>query len=587
MKRTADHWDNNSFQLFAQLAPGADMHRVSEKIKTVRADHSKDKTFNPEIFLHPMSDWYLRSDWENGVKTGGRIQMVWMFDIIGLFVLLLACINFMNLSTARSEKRAKEVGIRMTIGSVRSQLIHQFLSESFLVVVLSFVLALGLTVTSLSWFNELADKRIVIDWSNPFFWMVSACFVVATSLLAGSYPAFFLSSFRPVSVLKGTFKTGRLASLPRKILVVVQFTVSIALVVGTLVVYDQIQFSKNRPLGYHRNGLIMIQVKSPALLGKYEALRTALKNTRAVVEVGQSSSPLTEVWNNTNGFSWQGKDPTVQSADFGIIAISHEYGKTIGWQTVEGRDFSRDFPSDSSALLLNEAAVKFIGVKDPIGFEIIRNNEKFHVIGVVKDMIMESPYRSVRPNIYVLDNAYEDVNWINIKLAPEKPVHESIHAIESVMKTFAPSVPFDYKFADVEYASKFESEERVVKLSYVFAGLATFISCLGLIGLASFVAEQRTKEIGIRKVLGASIAEIWKMLSSNFLVLIVISSAMAIPLAWHFMSLWLQKYPYRVDISWPTIALSVIGTLVVTLLTVSYQALKAAVMNPVKSLRSE
>jgi ABC-type antimicrobial peptide transport system permease subunit len=294
-----------------------------------------------------------------------------------------------------------------------------------------------------------------------------------------------------------------------------------------------------------------------------------------------------QIWNNSGGFSWPGKDPDLQSADFGIIAVSHEYGSTVSWEMKEGRDFSRDFPSDSTAFILNEAAVKFIGVKDPIGMEFTRGEEKFHVIGIVKDMIMESPYREVRPNIYGLDTKFQDANWINIKLNPDRSAIESIAAVEVVMKNFAPSVPFAYKFADAEYGSKFSSEERIGKLSYVFAGLATLISCLGLIGLASFVAEQHTKEIGIRKVLGASLLQLWGLLSSNFVVLILLSSAVAIPISYILMSQWLQKYHYRIEISWQTIALSVVGALIVTILTVSYQAIKAAMANPVKSLRSE
>ncbi|HTF22153.1 MAG TPA: ABC transporter permease [Chryseolinea sp.] len=587
MKRAADKWDNNSFQLFAQLAPGADMKQVAEKVKPIRAIHSKDNTFKPEIILHPMSEWHLRSNWENGVKTGGQIDMVWMFGIIGAAVLLLACINFMNLATARSEKRAKEVGIRMTIGSVRGQLIHQFLSESLLVVMLAFVVALGAVQVALPWFNRLADKHIEIEWSNPFFWISSATFIIITSLLAGSYPAFFLSSFRPVHVLKSSFKTGRQGSLPRKVLVVFQFAVSIALVISTLIIYDQIQYSKNRPIGYNRDGLIMMQVKSPDFNGKYDALRQELKSTGAVVEVSESSSSLTEIYNNSSTFSWKGKDPDLQSSDFGVIAVSMDYGATLGWEIKEGRDFTPDFAADTMALILNEAAVKFIGEKNPIGMEITRGDQKFHVIGIVKDLIMESPYREVRPNLYGLDTKSDAVNWVNFKLNPARSTSESIAVIESVVRKYAPTVPFDYKFSDVEYGKKFSTEERIGHLAYVFTVLAAFISCLGLVGLASFVAEQHTKEIGIRKVLGATVIQLWGKLSSGFVVLIGISSLAAVPIAYYAMSQWLEKYPYRVAISWQTMVWSVTGALAIALVTVSYQSIRAARMNPVKSLKSE
>ena len=587
MKRAADKWDNNSFQLFAQLTPGADVKQVSEKVRNVRAIHSKDNKFKPAIILHPMSEWHLRSNWENGMKTGGQIEMVWMFGIIGIAVLLLACINFMNLATARSEKRAKEVGIRMTIGSVRGQLVHQFLSESLLVVILAFVVAVGAVQVALPWFNRLADKQIEVEWSNPFFWMASATFVIITSLLAGSYPAFFLSSFRPVQVLKSSFSAGRQASLPRKILVVFQFAISIALVISTLIIYDQIQHSKNRPIGYERDGLIMIPVSSPDFNGKYDALRQELKNTGAVVEVSESSSSLTEIYNNSSTFSWKGKDPDLQSSDFGVLAVSMEYGATLGWKIAEGRDSSPEFASDSMALILNEAAVKFIGEKNPIGMEITRGDQTFHVIGVVKDLIMESPYREVRPNIYGLDPKSEAANWINIKLHPARSTKESIAVVQSVIRKYAPSVPFDYMFSDVEYGKKFSNEERIGQLAYVFTVLAAFISCLGLVGLASFVAEQHTKEIGIRKVLGATVIQLWGRLSSGFVVLIGISGLVAVPIAYYTMSLWLEKYPYRIAISWQSIFWSVTGALGIALVTVSYQAIRAATMNPVKSLKSE
>ncbi len=587
MKQAADRWDNNSFQLFAQLPLASDMNLVSEKIKTVRADYSKDKTFKPEIFLHPARDWRLRSLWQNGVQVGGMIQLVWLFGIIGIFVLLLACINFMNLSTARSERRAKEVGIRLTVGSLRNQLINQFLSESFLVVVLAFVIAVGFVALTLPLFNVLADKQIAVEWANPFFWLICLAFILITSLLAGSYPALYLSSFRPVKVLKGTFKVGRSALLPRKVLVVVQFTVSIVLVAGTIVIHNQIQFSKSRPIGYDRNGLIMVPVLSPDFQGKYEGLSIALKNTGAVREVAESSSPLTEVWNNSNDFDWPGKDPNLQSADFGLIAITHEYGKAIDWKIVQGRDLSRDFPSDSTAVLLNEAAVKFIGNESPIGMEIVRQNEKLHVIGVVKDMIVESPYKAVRPHIYLVDNALDRVNWINIKLCSEKNAHESIALIESVFKKIIPSVPFQYKFIDDEYAKKFDLEEHIGKLTSIFALLAIVISCLGLFGLASFVAEQKTKEIGIRKILGASVANLWQMLSKDFVLLVLLSCFIAIPIAYYLMSNLLSIYEYHTEISWWVFVASGMGALLITLLTVSFQAIKAALTNPVNSLKSE
>jgi ABC-type antimicrobial peptide transport system permease subunit len=580
-----NQWGNNSFQLFAQLMPNANIETVSEKIKNVKAEHGKDeRQFNPEIFLQPMKDWHLYSDWKDGKNIGGRIQMAWMFGIIGLFVLLLACINFMNLSTARSEKRAKEVGIRMAIGSIRSQLINQFLSESFLVVLLAFVLAVVFVLFTLPMFNSLADKRISIDWSNPYLWLISGVFIIITSLLAGSYPAFYLSSFQPVKVLKGTFKVGRLASLPRKVLVVVQFTVSLTLIIGTIIVYEQIQFSKSRPTGYDRAGIIMTQMKSAEFTNKLDVLRTELKNCGGVEEVSESSGPITGIWSNNGGFEWEGKDPNLQP-EFATVDISHEYGKTINWNVIEGRDLSREFSTDSSGLILNEAAVKFMSLKNPVGKEITWDGRKYHVVGVIKDMVMQSPYQPVKQTVYAVN--YKKFNWINIKLNPNKSASECIALIEGVFKKNISTAPFEYSFVDDDYARKFDTEERIGKLSYIFAILAILISCLGLLGLASFVAEQRTKEIGIRKVLGASVLNLWRMLSGEFIVLVVLSSLVAMPLAYYFLNGWLQRYEYRTEIGYWIFIVTLGGALLITVITVSFQSLKAAFANPVKSLRSE
>ncbi|RRB00157.1 ABC transporter permease [Larkinella rosea] len=588
--RDQSNWGDNSFQIFVQIADNTDFDTVNKNILLSKFNNvpPEDRKYKAEVVLQPMHDWRLRSNWENGVKTGGLIEYIWLFGFIGLFVLLLACINFMNLSTARSEKRAKEVGIRKAIGSVRGQLVIQFFNESLLVVICAFTLSLLLVLLVLPWFNEVADKQLRILWEKPLFWLFAVGFTLLTGFVAGSYPALYLSSFQPVKVLKGTFKAGRFASLPRKVLVVIQFTVSLALIIGTIIVYNQIQYSKDRPIGYNRDGLMMIQMKSPDFYGKFDLLRTELKNANVIEELAESSSPLTSVWSNNGGFHWAGKDPNLD-VDFATIWVTHEFGKTVGWQFKEGRDFSRQFSSDSSSVVLNEAAVKFMGIKDPVGTVIRwgtgKDMEEFKVVGVIKDMLMLSPYEPVKQTIYLLN--YGNVNWINLKLNPNKSASECLTTIEAVFKKHIPSAPFDYKFADVEFGKKFAYEERIGKLATFFAGLAIFISCLGLFGLASFIAEQRTKEIGIRKVLGASTLNLWRLLSSDFIVLILISFSIATPAAWYFMDDWLQQYDYRSEISWWIFAASGIGALLITLLTVSFQSIKAALMNPVKSLRSE
>lgn len=583
-------WDNNSFQLFAQIADNTDFKTARHNIINAKLNKvaPEDKKYKSQIFLHPMGDWHLRDHWENGVKTGGAIEYVWLFSLVGAFVLLLACINFMNLSTARSEKRAREVGIRKAIGSLRSQLVGQFYSESLLVVLFAFIFSILLVQLVLPWFNEVSGKKMIFPWLNPLFWIISIAFTFITGIVAGSYPALYLSSFNPVKVLKGTFRVGRFAAVPRKVLVVLQFTISLALIIGTIIIYNQIQYSKDRPIGYNRNGLMMIEMRTPEFYGKFDLLKKELTENAAIAEIAESSSPLTGIWSNNGGFSWAGKDPNLDT-DFGTIWVTHEFGKTVGWNFKEGRDFSREFATDSLGIVINEAAVKFMGVKDPVGLTVKwghgEGSKDYHIIGVIKDMLMQSPYQPVKQSFYLLN--YENVNWINLKLNPNKPLSYSIAKIQDAFKRYIPSAPFEYVFADSEFAKKFVTEERIGKLATFFAGLAIFISCLGLFGLASFVAEQRIKEIGVRKVLGASVRNLWGLLSKDFVILVTISFFIAAPLAWWFMHNWLMKYTYRTNISVWVFCAAGIGAMLITLATVSFQAIKAALANPVKSLKTE
>ena len=585
VQKMEDPWDSNFTQTFAQLNDNADLETVSTRIKDVKINQLKDdnRRYKPVVFLHPMSKWHLYSDFKEGVNTGGRIDNVWLFGITGIFVLLLACINFMNLSTARSEKRSKEVGIRKAIGSVRSQLITQFFSESIMIALFAFVLAIGFGFIALPSFNTIADKHILIPWTSPLFWLIGIGFTLITGIFAGLYPALFLSSFQPVKVLKGSFKQGRFASLPRKILVTIQFTISIVLIIGTIVVYKQIQHAQGRPIGYTTDGLITTSVTSERHK-HFEAIRTELKTSNAIVELAESGSPVTDIWNTNGGFDWEGKDPNL-AVDFPNNAVTYEYGSTIGWQLTAGRDFSRDFATDSTAFILNESAVAFIGFKDPIGKTLKWNGENFTVIGVVKDIVVQSPYTPVRPAMWHLSEGTENV--FIIKLNPNKNAQESLSKVEEVFKKFDPTSPFDSDFVDERFARKFGNEKRIGTLAAFFAVLAVFISCLGLFGLASFVAEQRTKEIGIRKVMGASVSNLWQMLSKDFVILVIISSVIAVTISYFFCVWWLKGYEYRTTISWWIFAGSTAGALVITLITVSFQAIKAAMMSPINSLRSE
>lgn len=580
-----DPWSSNICQIFVQIADNSDIQQVSAKVSDVMIKNVSEsgRRYNPLVILHPMDKWHLYSTFKNGVNAGGQIENVRLFGVIGVFVLLLACINFMNLSTAQSEKRAKEVGIRKSIGSARSQLVIQFLTESVMVSVCALLLAFLFVALLLPGFNEIAAKKIEMPLSQPIFWLSCFGFSVVTGLIAGLYPAAFLSSFIPVKVLKGTFMTGPHGSLPRKILVIVQFTISITLIIGTMVVYKQIQYAQNRPVGYSRDGLISLEL-NPERKKHFEAMRTELQNDGTIIDMAQSGSPTTEVWVTNAAFDWEGKDPA-QTVSFPNNGVNHEYGKTIGWEIKEGRDFSRDFASDSSAFILNEAAVKFIGLEDPIGKTIRWKRQPFTVIGVVKDLIVQSPYTSVKPSLFHIST--NNINVALVRINPEVDIQDALGRIESVFKKYNPTFPFNATFVDSEYDRKFGNEKRVGTLASFFAVIAVAISCLGLFGLASFVAERRTKEIGIRKVMGASIANLWQMLSREFVILVVLSCLISIPLAGYSLNSWLQSYDYRTNIPWWIFATSCIGALMITVLTVSFRAIKAAMLNPVKSLRSE
>ena len=590
-----DNWGNNSFQIFVQIADNVTMDQVSSRISKIKQDNDENLIqYNPLLFLHKMDNWYLRNNFEEGKMAGGRITYVRMFSVIGIIVLLLACINFMNLSTARSEKRAKEVGIRKTIGSLRGQLINQFLSESFLIVLFAFVLAVTIVLLSLDGYNELARKEIAFPWQSPVFWLVSLGFIIVTALVSGSYPALYLSGFRPIDVLKGTFNAQKKGATPRQVLVVLQFTASVAFIIGTLIVMQQINHTKNRPVGYTKEGLLQIPTFSQDFAGKQDLMREEFIKSGAVIDMATSSSPTTQIWSNRSGYTWEDKPEDLQE-DLAWTEVSTDYAKTLNLKIVEGRDFSREFASDSNAILINKTAVKHMGLKNPVG-TIIRPSEtdpndpnpepNRTIIGVVEDMIAQSPYEPVKQAWYVFDRS-GNFSYFNLRLNPDKSASENLTTIEKVFKTHFPDLPFNYQFVDEEYAAKFRTEERVANLAGIFTLLAILISCLGLLGLASFVAEQRTKEIGVRKVMGATITNIWQMLSKDFVRLVIISCLIATPIAYFIMSGWLQDYSYRIKLSWVTFIAAALGAVLITLVTVSFQAIRAASTNPVKSLRDE
>jgi len=573
-------WGNNWFQTFAQV-------QENVKLDQTRIESNQHILNNkPVIHLHPMKKWRLYSKFENGIAVGGRIDRVWLLGIIGFFILLLACINFMNLSTARSLKRAKEVGIRKTIGSIKRQLILQFLSESFLIVIVAFTISMILALAGLSVFNELTNKSIQIPWADPLFWLAIVIFIALTGFIAGSYPAFYLSSFNPASVLKGTITSKQGASRLRKALVVVQFTISIMLIIGTISVFKQVQHAKNRPLGYNKEGMLYVSMNNSDLISKFEAIREELLTSPSIKDVAASDVLATGTFTTNSGFTWKGKDPNF-SDEFNTLRATHGYGDMIDWEIKEGRDFSREFKSDSLAFILNETAVSYMSLEEPVG-EYIQwgTNGKYKVIGVAKDMVTRSPYGSVAPMIFVLHYG-NFLNFINIKIKANSNTQNAIAHIQGVFEKYNPQTPFTYSFLDEDFAEYFEEEVRTGKLVSFFAILAILISCLGIFGLSAFVVEQRTKEIGVRKILGASVFSLWKMLSKDFLILVGISSGIAVPLGYHYMNQWIQDYTYSATLSWWIFAAAICMALTITILTISFQTIKASIVNPVKSLRTE
>lgn len=584
-----NNWENNSWQTYVQLKEGVNPEKTNTKIKNVVSDHFKDNSLmqssiKPEVFIHPMAKWRLYADFTNGINTGGFIKYVRIFGVFGIFILVIACINFMNLSTARSEKRAKEVGVRKAVGSARRQLISQFLSESIMVAFMALAVALILVSVSLPYFNRLTEKLMTIQFDNLIFWTIVIVFTLFTGLLAGSYPALYLSSFNPVKILKGGIHIGKNASLPRKILVVAQFTFSIVLMIGTIIIYQQIQHAKNRPIGFNSKGLISIEI-SKDLINNFEPLRNELMASGMVSSICKTNSPPTEIWTTNNGWEWRGSIPEDKSVEFNTIFTDYDYVRTVGVQLKEGRDFSKEFSTDSAGVILNEAAVRRMGLKHPVGEIIKWFGKDRRIVGVVSDVMQESPYKDVLPLTIVFQK-----NWVNyfcLRINPDVSSGEAIKQIQPVFDKYNPGFPFAYTFADTEYARKFNYEELIGNLAAIVSVLAIFISCLGLFGLASYMAEQRRKEIGVRKVLGASVANLWGLLSKDFVQLIIISCVIASPIAYYAMNQWLNDYNYKIDIGIGVFLIVLITAMLITLLTVSYQAIKAALMNPVKSLKAE
>ena len=579
-------WGNNGIQTFAELDKKADPAAINKKLDGYIK--SKDTGAIAKPFLFAMNDWRLKSKFEEGKQVGGRIQYVRMFSIIAWIILLIGCINFMNLATARSEKRAREVGVRKVLGAGRGNLISQFLGEAIILSFLSVALAIIMMYLILPFFNAVVQKHLTIRLANPVHLFTLIAIGLICGLVAGSYPASYLSSFNPIRVFKGLNLKGSAPALIRKGLVVVQFTISIVLIIGTIIIYQQIQHIKSRDLGYNKNNLIQTGLRGD-MDKKFKVIKQDLLQTGYVENVALSNLNQLYMGSSTTDFRWEGKDPAKKvliTQDY----VSPEYISTTGIKIKQGRDFHQVAANDSTSIIINETLANMIG-KDPVGKILFRDTSAtgsipYTIIGVTKDFVYDDMYGKVDPLIFMC-YPEDRFGYMYIKIKPGIDVAKGMTTIEGMVKRSVPGYPFNYIFVDDEFNKLFKSENLIGKLSRVFALLAIIISCLGLFGLAAYTAERRTKEIGIRKVLGASVSGITGLLSKDFLRLVLISAVVAFPLSWWFMHKWLQNYAYRVSINASVFVIAGALALLIALVTVSFQSIRAAVANPVKSLRTE
>lgn len=578
-KASMNEWINSSWNVFIQAVPNADTARLNKDITRIKRSHGNDGISS--YFVFPMSRWHLYSDFENGKNTGGMIEYVRLFSIIAVIILLIACINFMNLSTARSEKRAKEVGIRKTLGSNKKLLIFQFYCESFILTLIAFMLALIAVVLLLPAFNVMIDKHLSLDILQPASWLMAFIIILFTAFVAGSYPALYLSSFNPVKVLKGNILSGKKTILPRHILVVSQFVISILLISATVIVYQQIQHTKDRDMGYNPNGLVMIP-STPDVDKNFAVIKQQLLASGIITGVTRTSSPITQIWWYTGAPDYDGK-PADANIIMGGLATDVDFSKTMNVKLLQGHDFIGT-PADSTSMLLNKAAVDAMKLKNPVGMQM-RYGKTYTIIGVTDNVIMTSPFEPAYPMLMIYNGENSAMATMRIKSGVS--AQKAIALLESVFKKYNPSVPFEYQFVDQEFQKKFITEELIGKLTNIFSMLAIFICCLGLAGLASFTIEKRFREIGVRKVLGASVQQLLVLISKEFLKLVVIAFVIAAPLTYWLMSNWLNNYNYRIAIHLWLFAVVGVVMLLLTLTVVSLNTIRAAMGNPVKSLRTE
>jgi putative ABC transport system permease protein len=581
-----ESWLSNNTPTYVLLKPNTDVTTFNAKIK----DISRRNSGHNEIWTHfifPLKQWHLYSDFENGKPVGGRIETVRVFGIIAAFILLIACINFMNLSTARSEKRAKEVGIRKVAGAGKSLLIGQFITEAFLTACIAGVLALLIVQLTLPSFNTLINTELFVHYNSVNFWLYALAFIAFTSLLAGSYPAFYLSSFKPISIFNKQFKKNHSGISPRKVLVVLQFTFAIILIISTIVVRNQVQYAQNRETGYSRNNLIQVNFAGD-IEKNYGLIKQELINAGIASSVTKSMVGIAQDGFHSWGLRWTNEIPKDTNTTITLFSSDADLVKTAGLHLIEGRDIDiNKYPSDSFSVVLNETSVKLMGFKNPVG-QVLYNpfeNVKWNVVGVVKDYITSSPYEEIPPIVVMGPGAW--FNTMHIKFNAANSTSDNLARAGNIFKKYNPAYPFDYEFVDHEYAMQFDDQQRTKTMAGLFATLAIFISCLGLFGLSAYVAESRVKEIGVRKALGASVANIAKLLSFDFVKLLIVSIIIATPVSWYAMNKWLQDYSYRINIGWGIFVAAGLLAIMIALLTVSFQSVKAAIANPVTSLRTE
>lgn len=577
----ATEWGNNGPRTIVSLHKQADAAAVSDKIKNFIKERNEGSVV--EMFLYPFADLYLYGRFVDGKVTGGRIDYVRLFSVVAVFVLIIACINFMNLSTARATRRAKEVGIRKSIGAGRGSLVGQFIGESLIITFTSLLAAGLLAELFLPVFNELAGKEIAVNYTDPIYLLIFAGIALITGLVSGSYPAFYLSSFEAVKTLKGTIRSSAGEVFARKGLVVFQFALSVILIVSTIVVYNQIQYTQTKNLGYEKENLIYFPTNEGDLNNRWDAFRQELLAHPGVKQVSRSSHIFLGRNSNTSGVEWPGKDPE-SLVLFEAIRADYELVETLGFRMAEGRSFSREYGTDSTKVILNEAAIEVMGMEEPVGQTISFWGDDREIIGVVEDFNYQHLRNNVEPLFMILN---PQNTWNGFVRLQSDDMNRTIRELESIYKQFNPDYPFDYKFMDQQYAALYKSEMRVGDLAKYFSLFAILISCLGLFGLSAFTAEQRTKEIGIRKVLGASVQNLVLLLSKDFTRLVLISIVIALPVSWWLMDQWLSDYAYRIEIRWWMFALSGAVAITIAWATVSWQSIKAALMNPVASLKSE